>query len=293
MKIPEQVRKTVAFIGYRDGRDGLIKPVGSMFFIGDDSQGDHTIARRVFAVTARHVIEGLKSKGCTACFLRLNPTDATQEVISIEVPIDRWVFHPTDSTVDVAMVEQGIPNHVDQLALPLSLAATSEAMAASEIDLGDEVFVSGLFIHHFGSSRNIPIVRVGHLAALNEEHIQTRRGLMDAYLIEARSIGGLSGSPVFLNLGTTRTIGGSMVVGGGPSFLLLGLIHGHFESGHDIQLMSDSLEDDASRQAVNAGIAIVVPFHKIKEVYDHACRPRFHSSPMNLLGAWGSGKVRF
>lgn len=49
------------------------------------------------------------------------------------------------------------------------------------------------------SSRGkIPIVRVGNRASYPEQHVHTLDfGEMDAYLIEARSIGGLSGSPAF------------------------------------------------------------------------------------------------
>jgi len=117
------------------------------------------------------------------------------------------------------------------------------------------VFISGLFRHHYGAKRNIPIVRVGNLAALNEERIVTKSfGEIDAYLIEARSIGGLSGSPVFLNLGIVRKVGGQVKHASGPGsiFYLLGLIHGHFDENRQ-------LGDAEANEAVNSGIAIVVP----------------------------------
>ena len=43
----------------------------------------------------------------------------------------------------------------------------------------------------------MPILRMGNLAAYPQERVQVEGVEMDAYLIEARSIGGLSGSPVF------------------------------------------------------------------------------------------------
>jgi hypothetical protein len=49
----------------------------------------------------------------------------------------------------------------------------------------------GLFSEHQGAERNIPIVRVGNIAAMPEEPVLTTSwGAIDAYLIEARSIGG-------------------------------------------------------------------------------------------------------
>lgn len=286
MKIPDQVRKTVAFIAYVDQRDQGIKPVGSVFFVGPDPiPGTQTISR-VFAVTARHVIEGLKSKGCEECVLRLNPVDPGQDIVSITVPLDSWQFHPSDSSVDIAVLEQGIPASVDQLVLPLGFGATPEQMAANEVDLGDEVFISGLFIHHYGARRNIPIVRTGNLAALDEEPVSTKRGPIQAYLVEARSIGGLSGSPVFLNLGQTRVIGGGLQLGsGGPTFLLLGLIHGHYEADSQEALLVQDGKEETIRASINAGIAIVVPFARIREVVEFAMRPTFHSRTM-LIGQW-------
>ena len=274
MKIPDQVRKTVAFIAYVDQRDQTIRPVGSVFFVGPDPLPGSQSVSRVFAVTARHVIEGLLRKGCQECLLRLNPVNPERDVISIAVPLDRWQFHPDDVSLDVAVYEQGIPDEVDQLVLPLSLGATPEQLAANEVDLGDEVFISGLFIHHYGARRNIPIVRTGNLAALDEEPVSTKRGPIQAYLVEARSIGGLSGSPVFLNLGSTRMIGGSLKYGG-PNILLLGLIHGHYEAAAEEALLSDHVSEDTMGASINAGIAIVVPFSRVREVVDHAMRPSF------------------
>jgi hypothetical protein len=93
---------------------------------------------------------------------------------------------------------------------------------------------------------------------------------MDAYLIEARSIGGLSGSPVFLNLGVVRYIGNGIKHStGGPIQLLLGLVHGHFDVHSSL---TDDVLSDASQplsaQRVNTGIAIVVPIEKVVETID-------------------------
>ena len=158
-----------------------------------------------------------------------------------------------------------MPHDTDHLVLPYSLGGDNQQFSLHGVDLGDEVFISGLFSHHYGESRNIPIVRIGNLAALREEPVFTPSfGAMDAYLIEARSIGGLSGSPVFVNLGNMRTLDGMQVIsGGGPKFFLLGLIHGHFDA---VALVGDAAEQDSTlaAKAVNAGIAIVVPYPSIQ-----------------------------
>jgi hypothetical protein len=51
-----------------------------------------------------------------------------------------------------------------------------------------------------------PIVRIGTVAALREEPVLSRDGHpMDVYLVESQSIGGLSGSPVFIDVRTAQT----------------------------------------------------------------------------------------
>ena len=168
-----------------------------------------------------------------------------------------------------------IPNTLDHLIFPLSLCVTESVLIDHAVGLGDEVFITGLFKHHSGVKRNIPIVRVGNLAALSEEKVFTKKyGPMEAYLIEARSIGGLSGSPVFLNLGLTRYIEKEIKhAQGGPIFFLLGLIHGHYDvinssEDNEINLSEDALTNDK----VNSGIAIVVPMYKINEaIQKYSC----------------------
>lgn len=158
---------------------------------------------------------------------------------------------------------------MDHLVFPYSLCATDEKMKENEVGLGDEVFVTGLFKHHHGTRRNIPIVRVGNLACMTEEKVTTNHfGEIDGYLIEARSIGGLSGSPVFLNLGSSSVIGGNMIIGsGGPRFLLLGLIHGHYDvEASDVDQLIDDSSATNQYDQINTGIAIVVPFTKIDSV---------------------------
>jgi hypothetical protein len=97
---------------------------------------------------------------------------------------------------------------------------------------------------------------------------------MDAYLAEARSIGGLSGSPVFLDLYTAKTVkqptGGFMAAADAypsPSrFRLLGLVHGHFD-WNDIEPSNDAttLDRSQSKLGINMGIAIIIPAEKIVE----------------------------
>ena len=103
------------------------------------------------------------------------------------------------------------------------------------IGIGDETIISGLFTAVPGTTRNIPIVRHGNIAMMPGEQIQTDLGFADVFLVEARSIGGLSGSPVFvrhtLGVKVKREGDGSddLLFANGPGITLLGLMHGHWD----------------------------------------------------------------
>ncbi len=266
MIVPDDVRKCVVFIGYRLA-NGEMHLAGSAFFLGKDS-GDGK-ASDVFLVTAKHVINGIRKLGLSEIYVRANTTSG--DSIWLQCQSADWQFHPTDPTADVAILRAGISAELDHLIFPLSLCVTDEVIEKNAVGLGDEVFVVGLFRHHYGNRKNIPIVRVGNLAAMAEEKVVTKDfGLIHAYLIEARSIGGLSGSPVFLNLGVVRYIDKQVKhAQGGPIFFLLGLIHGHYDVPiASIDNSGQDLADHLSAERVNTGIAIVVPMHKIREAID-------------------------
>lgn len=261
MRVPDEVRKTVGYVAYQDQTNGQIVPVGSMFFLGHDPKEGSDTSPTMYAVTAAHVIDQLRKKGVKETLLRLNSAIATDPLLTIPVAIDSWFSLPPDKNIDVAIFEMGIPKNADHLVIPMKMSATKKIFSDHEVELGDEVFISGLFKHHFGTKRNIPIVRTGNLAALTEEKVTTKtHGDIDAYLVEARSIGGISGSPVFLNLGFVRHIGGEVkhVTGARTLIFLLGLVHGHFEE---------------NGEELNAGIAIVVPIESI-----HSCISDYEKS---------------
>ena len=266
MIVPDNLRKCVVFLGYQMA-DGEMRFAGSAFFLGRDGDGGR--ATDVFLVTAKHVIEGVRKLGLTEVFVRANTTSG--QSIWAKCQSTDWLFHPTDQTVDVALHHFGIPSGWDHLVIPLSMCVTAKVLETNEVGLGDEVFVVGLFRHHHGAQKNIPIVRVGNLAALTEEKVNTKDyGLVDAYLIEARSIGGLSGSPAFLNLGVVRFVGNAVKHStGGPIFFLLGLIHGHYDVPNtNIDNTNPDVHEALSAERVNTGIAIVVPIEKIIEALD-------------------------
>jgi hypothetical protein len=134
-------------------------------------------------------------------------------------------------------------------------------MEANNIGLGDEVFIVGLFKSHHGQKMNVPIVRIGNLAMMKGEPVWTAYcGDIEAHLIEARSISGLSGSPVFIHTPLLEPQGATQ-------FRLLGLMHGHF----DIKNLNEDIVVEAlgdATRGINTGIGVVIPVEKILETID-------------------------
>lgn len=101
-----------------------------------------------------------------------------------------------------------------------------------------------------------------------EEPVKTSLGSVNAYLVEARSIGGLSGSPVFLHMPSLRFFQSGTgrvepppMKRTGPSFFLLGVMHGHFHIDPAGQYVATS-------DYVNMGIGTVTPATAIIETIE-------------------------
>jgi hypothetical protein len=177
-----------------------------------------------------------------------------------------------DETADVAVVPVLTDTNADMRAIPVTDFISKEDFHRFGFGLGDEVFTVGLFTAAPGTSRNLPIVRHGNLAMIPDEQIQTKLGYADAYLVEARSIGGLSGSPVWIRASmlTVVKVGENKISpdGNAPALMvgpgkLLGLMHGHWDI-RESELNKPKIIHDGQK-GVNLGIAIVVPASKILE----------------------------
>ena len=217
-------------------------------------------------------------------FARYNLKDGTSRVESIQAL--SWWYHPDDNIVgmtDVAIAPISFDwNIVDHECIPLYnfdiTVGYPELAVLRDIGLGDETFTVGLFRNHYGAERNIPIIRIGNISAMPEEPIKTKHGagFVEGYLVEMRSIAGLSGSPVFVDrpqitLVTqlqdmrlkrkteTKTMEW-------PRYHFLGLIHGHFDiNGKDHDIAIDEDADSGDSVVLNTGIGIVIPAHRILE----------------------------
>jgi hypothetical protein len=262
MSVAEQMRKSVAFIGCPlAGGEFFI--AGTVFFFGVETEDGQ---RHLYAVTAKHVIDGLRKKGVKDVGIRVNVIDGGSQYYMTR--IDDWYFDKDDHSFDVAIIEALLADHYDHTFISSKLIATSEALADMQLELGVQVLVIGLFTHHKGTKRNIPIARIGSLACLVEEKVVSPQyGEMDAYLVETHSIGGLSGSPVFLRppLWALTDKGQPKLRSEGYAIYLIGIMHGHFD-----EVRRDAAQTNKTDRVsmINTGIAIVTPVDRLPRLVE-------------------------
>jgi Trypsin-like peptidase domain len=216
----------------------------------------------VYLVTAKHCVEKARQAG--SFFARIN--SKTGSILYQELK-GEWLFNEDDRS-DVAVLPFEMPDQAQFAAIPISMLATDEVVREKRIGAGDNVVVTGLFTKRSGKTRNIPVLRAGIISAMPVERERDEE-YREAYLIEMRSTGGLSGSPVFVvkdwfvdpdnktpNLGLPRFSYVFLL------FLLIGLVHGHWDGSRA------DIADDGQRgaEAFNLGIAITSPIQECLQI---------------------------
>jgi len=259
MRVPDQIKKCVAFIGCKPIEGSRELFIGTVLFLGDD------ITCRCM-ITARHVIDQFKKNRADCVWLRVNAKAGG--CTWVRTDLNSWIS-AEDPSLDVAIRFGCLNDQADHMILDRQLALTPDIAQKLSVGVGDEIFITGLFANHAGDV-NVPIIRVGNLAAYPEERIrvkleerlQERYVEIDAYLVEARSIGGLSGSPVFYHshgspIGILCPAAPEMLSAlADQSFYLMGIVKGHYNQNRmDIE-------------KVNTGIAFVTPIGKILNFID-------------------------
>jgi hypothetical protein len=269
MVIPEQFRKCVVFLfadlpGVDSGQSR--QPVGTAFIVGIPAaappHGDSSTLRENegwfihYLVTARHMVALARQYG--TLFARFHLPDGTTTLL--EFPPDSWHEH---HATDVAAALLRVPKSMDQTNISIAAFELDELAKQHKVSIGDEVFFIGLFSEHPGAEHNQPIARFGNIALMPGEKVTVDVGdstaRIRAYLVEARSWGGHSGSPAFVFFPPDRFLN-SLTVSATLPIFLLGLVQGHYDIEREMKF-----QGDVGRVPANAGIATVVP---AQDIYD-------------------------
>lgn len=306
MRIGPGALENVVFLGYpfanRDGSAG-IKWVGTAFYVEVLSR--RCVLNWTYLVTCRHVVQDL---GDHKWLVFSNRQGGNVDAWPYGGPEGshppEWLYHPDpNDDVDLAVARLDTPKGADVYQLPdpflldrSELVATREddevrdgqidmlmesdpdlfddvRMRLKRFHVGNEIAMVGMFVPYTDTARIHPIVRIGTIALIpwKDERVPVEdERRMELFLIEARSIGGISGSPV--------------IAWSGPQFSsemrLLGIARHHWDlppsekntfGGIEVDI-ADSPNGETSRGGVNYGIATVVPAWKLREILD---RPEF------------------
>ena len=259
---------TVIFLFTEHAEHGQI-PIGTGFVIAypvPDKPG--TIIPLI--VTAKHVIGDHKrivgrystKSGTSTAF-------AIYDLEDLRRNGDVWE-HPNDG-VDLIVFRTLHYKETDYKAIPLDFIASREIYQEEEISITDRIIFPCLLVNFMGSTRNYPVMRDGSIAlicdepipleyAVGDRHISTTQQLI---LIDATSIAGASGSPIFLWPGP-RIKGQSFHVGGSKPWLL-GLMHG-FYTAIPREVREIQTEIMIPSFAEKSGIAIIFPSWHLLEI---------------------------
>jgi hypothetical protein len=266
MRVADYVLNCIGFVcetATRDESGPKGDPYATGFFISVPSSARG--GRYLYFVTAKHVAKDLNDKDI---HIQVNKRGGgLTEVVAVDPPM--WYLHPSDDTCDIALTLVAANPEAEFMSIPIEHMLTPEAIKELGIGIGDEVYSVGLFTEIDNPSRNIPILRHGNISMMPTEQIQTELGFADVYLIEARSIGGMSGSPVFVR--PTGKIPAGILPDGSIEGLLtirdntklFGVVHGHWDV-READINKYPVTQDR-KHGVNYGIAIVVPAIKLIE----------------------------
>jgi hypothetical protein len=273
MRIPDIVLDCVGFFYVFGSKPGpeVADHGGTGFFVSVPSRGD--VMRHMYLVTAKHVaLEAPKAAADGRVWLRYTAGAAPRPIQKVEV-LGKWEYHD-DPSVDLAV--QHFKSYPvvskDRSVLPRPIIHSAflsrEKLDKYDVGIGDDLSVVGLFRQRPGIDEHIPIVRNGIISAMPGEPIPQDDGLPSfvAYLAEVRSIRGLSGSPVFVNLALGRHADGTYNKSG--SLPLIGVIRGHFETRRPPQMGFDRhlSDDEKDLKEVNSGISMVTPISYLADI---------------------------
>jgi hypothetical protein len=216
----------------------------------------------LFAVTNAHVIEG----GSTV--VRLNTKDGKFDTFDFN---DRdWLLHPEKDDIAICCMPTLDPDlHTFSEISPGTLLKRHE-IDQFNIGPGDDAFVVGRFINAQGKLRNIPSVRFGNIAQMPIEPIEQDRVFgkfqQESFLVEARSISGYSGSPVFLILHASQSRQQQGLRLHTDVFGLLGIQWGYIQDSQPVRDEAGRPVSTGLNVAMNTGMMGVVPAWKLSDL---------------------------
>jgi hypothetical protein len=271
VRLADDARKCVAYLGYRaSDDDSEIEPIATGFLV--------SAGRGTFLVTARHVAEDF---GSDPFVVRLNDKNGVGK--NDHVDKAEWFFHPNDENIDVAILEYSPPDWTDYVPFPRKAFLSEFKLGTKKIGPGDIAYVVGVFSLLHGKRRNIPAVHTGNIALMADDEPIPLQDWRDpastipmetfGYLVEAQTLPGTSGGPVFVRRAVDmKAAHGNLEAWSYGSVWLLGLWQGSWYGAPERYLKLPTADDEDVKVAL--GVGVVIPAIQIIEALEHRTKPK-------------------
>lgn len=197
VRLDDSYLRSIVYIGCKHpDSDTEIDTHGTGFLVAHEGHS--------YIVTAAHVAVDFDD-GPVA--IRLNRQDNGLGGI---VPIDtaKWYYHPTDLSVDIAVMPFDVPTWARAIRHRTKSFATEFKIGTKNFGSGDLAYVVGIFNKLRGTGKNVPFVHTGHIASMGHgESVSTEYWWPDkkakyieinGYLVQVTTLPESSGSPVFV-----------------------------------------------------------------------------------------------
>ncbi len=267
--IMEFIASTVIFL-FSAGSNP--QPIGTGFIIGypiPEKEGQVI----PLVVTARHVL-GDQNKVLARFSTQegSSTTFVSYDIESMKKNNDYWEY-PGDDGVDIVVFRSLHFKETKYNLFPINLIATKKTFEENTIRQTDRVIFPSLLINFMGSAQNYPVIRDGSIALIPGEKVPMRYKVgsrvivttQEVILVDATSIPGASGSPIFLWPGP-RLKGNSYQMGGTKPYLL-GIMHG-FYPAVPREILEVKTSDTKKMYSENSGVAIIFPSWKLNDIIE-------------------------
>lgn len=268
--IMDVIASTVVFL-FSVGQNP--QPIGTGFIVGYPMPNKEK-AFIPLVVTAKHVIGKHQrilgrfstQEGASTAFVQY-------DIASLKKSNDYWEY-PDDDGVDIAVFRSLHYEGTKYEVFPVDLIAKKAKFEEEKIRQTDRIIFPSLLINFIGSSMNYPVFRDGTIALIPKEKVPMRYKVgnkeivtqQEVILVDATSVPGASGSPIFLWPGP-RLKGQTYVMGGTKPYLL-GVMHG-FYPAVPREVLKIETSEAKTMYTENSGIAIIFPSWKLLDILQH------------------------
>jgi hypothetical protein len=260
-RIDEDVAKAVVHVypSFKSA-DADLEEGGTGFIMAIPMEGiGQHMVDHLYVVTNRHVIGEEREPAVV-----LRGSDGKRA--PVRIPTNSWYRHPNGpDDVCVAALPDIALNEYDIGAFPASHCIRRDQIEALRVELGIDVY----YVGRFKSDKDEPsitTVRFGSISAMPVMVKHPRfKDHVESYLVETRSRGGFSGSPVVAMLmgpAVEKEHARSHIHVAANSFLL-GISWGHMNEWQEARLMGSKAD---LLIGLNAGMFCVTPAWRILDI---------------------------